>query len=99
MSGRNSPFFAKTALIAASALVLSPLAALAQSAPAPASSSQSTVSAPKDRWLHVRVISSDAKGENRPCQRPPRTGRKSSPSDQQGSASRWQGEDRRRPCQ
>jgi len=63
MSGRNSPFFAKTALIAASALVLSPLAALAQSAPAPASSSQSTVSAPKDRWLHVRVISSDAKGE------------------------------------
>ncbi len=63
MSDRNSPFFAKTALIAASALVLSPLAALAQSAPASASSSQSTVSASKDRWLHVRVISSDAKGE------------------------------------
>ncbi len=55
MSGRNSPFFAKTALIAASALVLSPLAALAQSTAAPASSTQSTVSASKDRWLHVRV--------------------------------------------
>ncbi len=63
MSDRNSPFFAKTALIAASALVLSPLAALAQSTAAPASSTQSTVSASKDRWLHVRVISSDAKGE------------------------------------
>jgi hypothetical protein len=36
---------------------------LAQSTPAPASSSQSTTSASKDRWLHVRVISSDAKGE------------------------------------
>jgi hypothetical protein len=63
MSDRNGPFFARTALIAASALVLSPLGALAQSAPAPASSAQSTVSASKDRWLHVRVISSDAKGE------------------------------------
>jgi len=63
MSDRNSPFFARTALIAASALVLSPLGALAQSAPAPASSTQSTVSPSQDRWLHVRVISSDAKGE------------------------------------
>ena len=63
MSDRNSPFFARNALIAASALVLSPLGALGQSAPAPASSAQSTVSASKDRWLHVRVISSDAKGE------------------------------------
>ena len=63
MSDRNSPFFARTALIAASALVLSPLGALAQSAPAPASSTQSTVSRSQDRWLHVRVISSDAKGE------------------------------------
>jgi hypothetical protein len=63
MSDRNRPFFAKTAFIAASALVLSPLAALAQSTAASASSTQSTVSASKDRWLHVRVISSDAKGE------------------------------------
>jgi len=63
MSERNHRFIAKTALIAAAALVLSPLGALAQSTATPASSSQSTTSAPKDRWLHVRVISSDAKGE------------------------------------
>ncbi len=63
MSDRNHRFIAKTALIAAATLVLSPLGALAQSTAAPASSSQSTTSAPKDRWLHVRVISSDAKGE------------------------------------
>ena len=63
MSDRNHRFIAKTALIAAVALVLSPLGALAQSTATPASSSQSTTSAPKDRWLHVRVISSDAKGE------------------------------------
>ena len=63
MSDRNRGFFAKTALITAAALALSPLAAFAQSAAAPASSSQATPSASKDRWLHVRVISSDAKGE------------------------------------
>jgi hypothetical protein len=63
MSDRKRRFFAKTALIVAAALILSPLGALAQSTAAPASSSQSTTSASKDRWLHVRVISSDAKGE------------------------------------
>jgi hypothetical protein len=63
MSDSNRRFFAKTALIATAALVLSPLGALAQSTAAPASSNQSTTSASKDRWLHVRVISSDAKGE------------------------------------
>jgi hypothetical protein len=63
MSDRHSRFFAKTALITATTVLLSPLGALAQSTPAPASSSQSTTSASKDRWLHVRVISSDAKGE------------------------------------
>jgi hypothetical protein len=63
MSDRKSRFFAKTALIVAAAFVLSPVGALAQSTAAPASSSQSTTSASKDRWLHVRVISSDAKGE------------------------------------
>src|SRR6266851_1884487 len=63
MSDRNRGFFAKTALIAAAALLLSPLGALAQSTAAPASSNQSTPSVSKDRWLHVRVISSDAKGE------------------------------------
>jgi hypothetical protein len=63
MSDRNRRFLPKTALIVAAALILSPLGALAQSTAAPASSSQSTTSASKDRWLHVRVISSDAKGE------------------------------------
>jgi hypothetical protein len=63
MSDRNRSFFAKSALIAAAALVLSPLGTLAQSTAAPASSNPSTTSASKDRWLHVRVISSDAKGE------------------------------------
>jgi hypothetical protein len=63
MSDRNSRFFAKTALIAAAALVLSPLGALAQSSAPAASSKESTTSASQDRWLHVRVISTDAKGE------------------------------------
>jgi hypothetical protein len=63
MSDRNRGFFAKTALIATAALVFLPLGALAQSTTVPASSSQSTTSESKDRWLHVRVIGSDAKGE------------------------------------
>jgi hypothetical protein len=63
MSNGYKTLFAKTALIATTALVLSPLGALAQSTTALASSSQSTTSVSKDRWLHVRVISSDAKGE------------------------------------
>jgi hypothetical protein len=63
MSDLNRGFFTKTALVAAAALILSPLGTLGQSAAAPASPSQSTTSGSKDRWLHVRVISSDAKGE------------------------------------
>jgi hypothetical protein len=63
MSYRNNRFFTKAALITAAALILSPLGTLAQSTVAPATSSQSTTSVSKDRWLHVRVISSDAKGE------------------------------------
>jgi hypothetical protein len=63
MSDRNRGFFARTALIATVTLVLSPLGVLAQSASAPASSNPSTTSVSKDRWLHVRVISSEAKGE------------------------------------
>ena len=63
MSDPNRGFFARTAFIATAALVLSPLGVLAQSTTAPASSIQSTTSVSKDRWLHVRVISSDAKGE------------------------------------
>jgi hypothetical protein len=63
MSDRNRALLLKTALIAAAALLLSPLGALAQSTAVPASSSQATTSVSKDRWLHVRVISSDNKGE------------------------------------
>ena len=63
MSDSTRGFFAKTALIAAAAFLISPLGALAQSTAAPAISNQSAPSASKDRWLHVRVISSDAKGE------------------------------------
>src|SRR5258708_2321345 len=62
MSDRYRTLFAKTALITTTALLFSPLGALAQTRPAAPSSSQST-STSKDRWLHVRVISSDAKGE------------------------------------
>jgi hypothetical protein len=63
MSDRKRGFFVRAALVTTAALVLSPLGALAQSTVAPASPSQSTTSVSKDRWLHVRVISSDAKGE------------------------------------
>src|SRR5690242_13469726 len=55
--------FARTALIATTALQFSPLGALAQATTAPPSSAQSTTTVSKDRWLHVRVISSDSKGE------------------------------------
>jgi hypothetical protein len=63
MSDRNRGFLVKTALIATAALVFLPLSTLAQSTAAPASSSQSPASESKDRWLHVRVINSDSKGE------------------------------------
>jgi hypothetical protein len=71
MSDRYKALFAKTALIPTTALLLSPLGALllypvsatAQATAVPANPSQSTTSVSKDRWLHVRVISSDAKGE------------------------------------
>jgi hypothetical protein len=63
MLNRYKVLFAGAALIATTVLLLSPLSALAQATAAPAGSSQSTTSVSKDRWLHVRVISSDAKGE------------------------------------
>lgn len=45
------------------AVVLTPLGALAQATPAPAKSAESTTSAKGDRWLHVRVINTDGRGE------------------------------------
>jgi hypothetical protein len=53
----------RIAFSAATTLLLIPGLALAQTPPAKTSSSPSTTSAKQDRWLHVRVISSDAKGE------------------------------------
>ena len=53
----------RTALAAATILLLIPGLARAQTPAAKASSTPSMTSAKQDRWLHVRVISSDAKGE------------------------------------
>jgi hypothetical protein len=63
MSDCNRRFCTRTALAAATILLLIPGLALAQTPAAKASSTPSTTSAKQDRWLHVRVISSDAKGE------------------------------------
>ncbi len=63
MSHRSRALFSRTALIAAAALIVLPLGALGQSTATSASSAQSATSVSKDRWLHIRVISSDDKGE------------------------------------
>jgi hypothetical protein len=63
MSDCKRGFCTRTALAAATTLLLIPGLALAQAPSAKTSSAPSTTSAKQDRWLHVRVISSDAKGE------------------------------------
>ena len=63
MSDCKRGFSTRTALTAATTLLLIPGFALAQAPSAKTSSAPSTTSAKQDRWLHVRVISSDAKGE------------------------------------
>ena len=63
MSDCKRGFCTRTALIAATTLLLIPGLALAQAPAAKTSPAPSTTSAKQDRWLHVRVISSDAKGE------------------------------------
>jgi WD40 repeat protein len=62
MFDRNRGFLKKTALISAATLLLASLA-VAGPAAAQTSSTASTTAAAKDRWLHVRVVSSDAKAE------------------------------------
>jgi hypothetical protein len=62
MSDRKRIFRARTVLTAAT-LLLIPGLALGQTPTAKASSTPSTTSTNEDRWLHVRVIRSDAKGE------------------------------------
>ena len=56
-------FVVRIAFSAAATLLLIPGVIWAQTPPAKTSSTPSTTSAKQDRWLHVRVISSDAKGE------------------------------------
>jgi len=63
MVNHTRKFIAKAILATAIALLLSPLGLLAQSAPDKSSSATENPAASRDRWLHVRVISSDANGE------------------------------------
>ena len=63
MSDCKRSFVSRIALSAAATLLLIPGLAPAQTPAAKTSSAPSTTSAKPDRWLHVRVISSDAKGE------------------------------------
>jgi hypothetical protein len=63
MSSAKQSFFGKVTLIAATAMVLAPIGTWAQAPTDKASSATTTTSAKADRWLHVRVISTDGKGE------------------------------------
>jgi hypothetical protein len=63
MSDCNRSLVNRIALSAAATLLLIPGLALAQTPAAKTSSAPSTTSAKPERWLHVRVISSDTKGE------------------------------------
>lgn len=63
----NKGLFTRTALLAASAALLIPGFVRAQATSAPASTDKATTSASKsasgERWLHVRVINTDNRGE------------------------------------
>jgi hypothetical protein len=64
MTIRSLNFMPRTLLSAATAaLLLTPLGAFAQTASNPPAEKQQTASAKDDRWLHVRVINRDSKGE------------------------------------
>lgn len=64
ISKSNRGFATRAALATAAALLLASIGVLAQSSSAQAKSGQSTSSETgKDRWLHVRVICEDNKGE------------------------------------
>jgi hypothetical protein len=63
MSSLKQGFYKQAALITAAALLLTPVAGLAQTSPTPAKAATSSTSSTADRWLHVRVISTDGKGE------------------------------------
>jgi hypothetical protein len=63
----NKGLFTRTALLAASAALFIPGIIRAQATSAPASTDKATTSASKsasgERWLHVRVINTDNRGE------------------------------------
>ena len=63
MSSCNQAFFRRATLITAAALLLTPLSGFAQSTSSSAKSAPPAATASADQWLHVRIISSDAKGE------------------------------------
>jgi hypothetical protein len=68
MTTLRQNFFGKVALVTAGALVLIPFGVYAQTATdkgssAPSSAPKTAASVKEDRWLHVRVISTDGKGE------------------------------------
>jgi len=63
MTSMKQRLFGKVALLAATAMVLSPIGTWAQATTDKTSSAATTTSAKADRWLHVRVISTDGKGE------------------------------------
>lgn len=62
MSSSHRNLIARTVLLSAAVFLVAPLGAMAQ-ATAPAKSTESTTSAKADRWLHVRVINTDGRGE------------------------------------
>jgi len=63
MSSFHRAFTTKAILVAAAALLFSPAPGLAQSTNAQAKTAPSTSSEKGERWLHVRVICTDGKGD------------------------------------
>jgi len=66
MSNVNRGFIVKAALATATALLLLPVGVPAQATQSPTKAGQSTSSATTEkgeRWLHVRVICTDGKGD------------------------------------
>jgi len=64
MSNHSAAILRKSVLFVATAVFLAPLGTWAQAPTAPAKSDLTTSSAANgERWLHVRVINTDAKGE------------------------------------
>jgi hypothetical protein len=63
MFDRKRGLIQKVALLTVSTILVLPAIAGAQGTTAQTSSTASTTSAKQDRWLHVRVISTDGKGE------------------------------------